>query len=426
MLGGLYFDAVYRKAGVPLPQSPQVTLFRVNQDGRLEPKPTVVANLSKDLMLTPASANETFATRFYLERFPSIATGPVPGSQKPRVYVVWHDQSLKRIRVLLSSSDDSGLTWTAPRVVDDSPAVALSLRDNAASHPSIAVNRSGVVGLQWAEFHGNCWRFAISLDGGATFVPSVPINDCTPSDSAPVGDLSRYIHPHPPYPFEPCNSVCIEVGNDWSDATRIHFTRGTTLTASAEGAFHSAWISREGELFTSRIDVDGGRSSLLERRAQVLSGRLASVPGGGRVSVPTIWFDYTHVNYNESTGELDIGVVMVKLHNRKLNWPLVYRVRSVESPLGKLTVENADNGLHQQGAAWVFEARSSSVTSISTADVDATLNARLPPARRYDFSEPRVLRFKFDSHSAGPRPDPDHLKFLSRLDGDIEELTRGP
>lgn len=95
------------------------------------------------------------------------------GPHRDRLYATWLTLREERYQVVLAHSDDHGKTWSEPAVVNDDATHAHH------SNPGLAVTSSGTVGVLWndrrANPDGSCFetRFAASLDGGGTFLPSV-------------------------------------------------------------------------------------------------------------------------------------------------------------------------------------------------------------------------------------------------------------
>lgn len=164
-----------------------------------------------------------------------LAVDRSTGRFKGRLYAVWPEARVdRRTQIFIASSDDGGHIWTAPHLVnDDRP----SERDQAPNHfmPAVAVNLNGVVGVSWYDRRDNAdnlgyWpRFAASLDGGVTFLPSERV-----STSA--------------------NLVL--------DAKEARLNSGDTagLAADAKGVFHPVWIdNRTGtrQIWTTPVVVRG-------------------------------------------------------------------------------------------------------------------------------------------------------------------------
>jgi len=124
-------------------------------------------------------------------------------------------------------SDDAGRTWRTGGTVSDGPPTA------DAATPAPAVNAGGVVGVAWYDTRrdpaGECFDlyFTASLDGGATFLPSVritPERSCPRAVAAQRGVASRW-------PF----------GGDYSG-----------LAAGADGRFHLFWADSSGGVYQIR------------------------------------------------------------------------------------------------------------------------------------------------------------------------------
>jgi hypothetical protein len=105
---------------------------------------------------------------------PDIAADPRPGTKN--LYVVWQDArftQLSRDQIVMSSSNDGGLTWTAPELVSENQAVQ-------AFTGSVHVRENGAVAVNYYDFTADnpaggtldtdYWATA-SSDGGVTFSP---------------------------------------------------------------------------------------------------------------------------------------------------------------------------------------------------------------------------------------------------------------
>ncbi len=167
----------------------RMVFYHVDANGVEIGNPVVISTLSPNVERLMPDGIETPAAA----RTGSIAVGRAPGGGSPRLYVAWHDVVANRVRIVLTFSDDYGRTWRPPHVIDDLPSVTVDGRDQVASQPSIAVTPSGVVGVEWNEFGGRCWRFAASHDGGETFAPSVPLNTCALNPLPASQIMERYL-----------------------------------------------------------------------------------------------------------------------------------------------------------------------------------------------------------------------------------------
>jgi len=167
---------------------------------------------------------------------PALAVDLSHGPFRGRLYAAWPDARYDhRTQILFSHSSDQGRTWAAPRIVsDESSGPHTNPRPNHFM-PAIAVNRDGVAGISWYDRRDNpdnigYWvRFAASLDGGATWLPSARV-----STSAHTA----------------------------SEDTRKNSGDTAGLTADAGGLFHPVWIdNRTGipQMWTASVRVRSRR-----------------------------------------------------------------------------------------------------------------------------------------------------------------------
>jgi hypothetical protein len=165
----------------------------------------------------------------------SLAADRTTGPYRGRLYAAWPDARAEwRTQILFASSDDQGRTWSPPRIVsDDAGALKPGDRPNHLM-PMVTVNNKGIIGLSWydrRESPNNLSyrpRFAASLSGGASWLPSVPV-------STSPNELTQ---------------------------TDKHLNGGDTagLTADANGVFHLLWIdNRTGvhQVWTTTVKVRG-------------------------------------------------------------------------------------------------------------------------------------------------------------------------
>lgn len=410
-LAAVYLDA---------PVNRYLTLIRVSPSGAPLGPATRIATLTRDTtrFLERAKDNNDFLGA----RWASIAAGPVPGSVRQRVYVAWHDLTEGRVRVLLSASDDAGRTWTSPRVIDDAPAAPDSMRDVSAAHPSLAVNRSGTVGVLWAEYEGRCWRFSASSDGGATFEPSVPLNTCAPRPLSDVSSLGEYVQPRSSrevtFTAAPSDRRYLRLKViDW----RLYwpYQRGTSLTALLDGTFRAAWVpfgDGDDAIYVRQVIV--GDTTELARRHRLLSEVAESGSSGPWMPDTAAHLDYTRIHYDGRGGEFSIGVVVVRPHSAGSMWPVVLKVHAVTSALGPVHVIDPDSDRSKDDAEWVFDGPARSLPAGSRAELDRAT----PTSEKFEYSQPRTLRFRFDDRSSARSIE--HRSFdADPLDVDFEVLV---
>jgi hypothetical protein len=304
---------------------------------------------------------------------PYLAVDPGSEPFRDRLYVVWPDLRSGRLEILLSRSVDGGSTWSPPRRVnDDGPP-----GDRPEVHqflPVVAVNREGVVGVMWydrrdsADGLGWTIRFSASLDGGDTFLPSVPVSAPNTYGGQEEWSLLGRVS----VPSDSVAPLTVAVS-----LTGFHFNGGHTagMAASAEGVFHPFWIdNRTGvaQVWTARVTVEGrgtlnGSPALAAMRD--VSGR---------------------VKLHMSDVEIDDGREIVSFRAQLENTsddvilgPVTVRALEIRSPQARVSTVGGDNGVSGEGTLWRF----------------ADAGTRLEPGAR---TESRTLRFTLsdllDSH----------------------------
>jgi hypothetical protein len=158
-----------------------------------------------------------------------------------RLYLNWLTVDAERLQVFVAASNDTGRTWTAPVRVNDDVGAANH------SNPAIAVNDEGIVLVLWndrrADSTDACFRATVSasLDGGATFLPNVPL-------------VTRSVCPVGPGPIKPFKM----------EGFRERYVNGgetQALTALPGGKFLTAFVDEVGgmlQLRSATIEVTGG------------------------------------------------------------------------------------------------------------------------------------------------------------------------
>ncbi len=177
--------------------------------------------------------------------FPQLAVDT--GSRfAERVYCVWPDgdELQDATRIFFSVSDDRGGSWSRPVVLSEQSLAASGDKTYVSWMPSISVNKLGYVAVSWYDRRGlprtrierlqdgngllrtvsEGWnvRLRVSTDGGATWQPSVVLNE--------------------------------QPGQG-----RIHVGHTAGLAAALDGRFHASWIdnrSGENEIWTASILVE--------------------------------------------------------------------------------------------------------------------------------------------------------------------------
>lgn len=225
------------------------------------------------------------ATTNYSSLIPVLGldeSGPFRG----RLYAAWIDRRLGRASVVLATSDDAGRTWRKPIVVDsDYKTTDVQLQPDATA-PAIAVNKSGLVAVAWADRRehadnqGSWYRVAASADGGETFSPSVKVAT-QPYSIAKQSGAALSIS------SAPANNMLrgwnLRVSAGWLG----QMGHTVQMLAAEDGAFHPFWIDdRTGtpQVWTGRVSVDlvprTRTIDLSEQvRVELLRARIATAEG---------------------------------------------------------------------------------------------------------------------------------------------------
>jgi hypothetical protein len=274
---------------------------------------------------------------------PTLAVDHGVGPFRDRVYVAWGDLRSGRSQILTSHSSDGGRTWSAPVIVNDDVRHWHAIGPDD-FHPAIAVNSNGIVGVMWYDRRDTAddiayrVRFSASIDGGETFLPSVPI---TTADSMSL-HAERQRLAFNSLPGEG-NFLSAIIGIDGFDFIGGH-TNG--MVADARGVFHPLWVdgtSGINQLWTAAVTVRGqGR-----RNGSPALAKLGDVSRFLRI-------DFVDPVFDRSSATLTTAAFAVNVSNKTIRGPVKLRVVMLRSQMGAVTITNAENGEGGPGAVWTF------------------------------------------------------------------------
>ena len=278
---------------------------------------------------------------------PSIAADHTDGPFRDRLYSVWSDDQSGHCDVRFSYSTDKGRTWSPPKVINDEPNRSSSSRFADHNMPIVAVNKRGVVGIEWYDRRDNpddtgWWtRFTASLDGGDTFLPSVRISEAPQTHQ--VGEVLP-IH---------IWGMGKKATRDPTITTHIQLDPGEVdggdtggMAADANGVFHPLWVdNRSGvlQVWSSAVSVNGKATRNGDEDLALLcdvSNRIA--------------LDYTNTRYDPQTGKLSFQVALRNTSDASIKGPIKLRVIGLEAGSGTAQILNADNHQGGTGAVWDF------------------------------------------------------------------------
>lgn len=315
--------------------------------------PVTIAPIAIGHMLTSNSHHFNFAA--------DHSSGPF----KDRLYVAWSDSysggseySTKKsggANILFSYSADKGKSWSKPIEINDDRLSFNPAEAPVHFQPVIAVNKEGIVGVMYYDRRDSSnnldWtvRFSASLDGGETFLPTVPVAE-SPNRYGNSAKLSVSARPYggghmPPNKNYRGGSLKFEINISQFTLAGGH-TAG--LDADANGVFHPFWIdNRTGvaQVWTAPVTVN---------RKAMTNGdpELASLQD---VSEKVV-LKFMNPAYDLKTGRVSVDMQIQNTSEDTIILPVKLRViRLTTGTGGVLSITGADNGVAGPGAVWDFE-----------------------------------------------------------------------
>lgn len=256
----------------------------------------------------------------------SDQTGKYPG----RLYVVFPGVMNNEDVLALAISDDSGKTWRTSVLLhrEAAPATGPSPRGFA----SIAVNREGVVGVEWAPSDG-CPVFAVSTDGGTSVAQLLPLGTCdgrNTADEKPLAVAGR---------MDALNVTSVPgvpgTGNRqlgfWMrvDPTQLW---GVRIVADSASRFHAIWAETkvDGTPALLTATIAAGTSSL--RKVP-----LTDVEDLSEHSLVKVLEE----DFDPYTATFNIDVVVKNVDVTVISYPAFLEVSGGFSDCGEITYLNA-------------------------------------------------------------------------------------
>lgn len=263
-------------------------------------------------------------------------------SLRDRIWVAYHEYADGRCKFLLRASNDHGRTWSKPHEVG-APATASREYHN----PAMEFNAKGVLGFLWRDTErSNCWYFAASHNEGITFTSPEPLSSACSATSADHRSneflMTQVTQDTIPRDAGPTISVINHLNGVWQF--------GSPLIATSDDLFHAVWIdgkTRQGELRTAAINVDGAHSSVVSEVLPSLSD-LVDVDD----EVALLYGGEQH--YDPEKGSLTLSVVLRNMSTKPIYGPIVVQAISVSSDVGPVRVVNFDNRECGPGALWTL------------------------------------------------------------------------
>jgi hypothetical protein len=316
--------------GMTGPATCEIAVVLVDPDGWKRPK-------------TVKAADKYCAESPTMRTTDALAVDDHSDAFKDRIYLAWTDLRTGHGRIMFAYSADKGTTWSRARIVDDLPPGLAHSPDNFM--PTLAVNKDGVVGLSWNDRRespdniGYSTRFSASLDGGETWLPSVPVAEQPTRfrQGLETGIVGGYV-------ASEGESGPLSLHISHIPGPQTGDTAG--LRGDANGVFHAVWIdNRAGldEIYTAPVTVSG---SVKKHGNEDLS-KLADVSG-------KLALDLTDVAYDPKTQTVTVQGSVRNKSKEPVRGRLVARILSVEAEHGSATILRSDNGSDGAGALFDF------------------------------------------------------------------------
>jgi hypothetical protein len=303
---------------------------------------------------------------------PVMAADGSARSTRDRLYIVWPEHDGTGTSIRLSWSADRGATWSPARLVADAQ---MSGRDHFM--PAVAVNRDGVVGVLWYDRRDRAdnigWdvRFAASLDGGVTFLPSVRVS----GDGTRFGSDDAWI--------VEARAATTPDGTGSLDLSLNTFTflGGDTagLVADAAGIFHAVWVDNSSgvpQVWTAPITVgmagesgagaslregaatpgrdgtgvhDAARTDRVDGSGTPATRRVSFMTRPGRDRTESMTMEVSDPRYDRATNMLTVRVRLRNTSTQSISPNLVLSAGALRSELGEATAINADSAVAGAG-----------------------------------------------------------------------------
>jgi hypothetical protein len=282
---------------------------------------------------------------------PMLAADNTSGPFKDRLYIVWGDKQSGHCDIRLAYSTDKGKTWSTPRIINDEPDHNSPRRTANHSMPLVAVNNQGVVGVAWYDRRDNPdglgWyvRFAASLDGGETWLPSTRVSSAPQLHRKDLAlPVWAYSTGGGSFPTRRRSgrltiNVTLDQGEDIGGDT-------AGMEADAAGNFHPLWVdNRTGtlQLWTASISVPG-------RAMKNGDATLAGLTDITR----DVTLRFTNTRYDPAAGTIAFDAALLNTSATDLRAPLVVRVLGLRAGTGAATIAASDNKETGTGSTWDF------------------------------------------------------------------------
>jgi len=261
--------------------------------------------------------------------------------ERNRLFVVYVD-GCKETRIMLTSSEDEGRTWTK------SVAIAISqLADRRVGNPSLVVGSDGALGLlceegqgsgRWFFFHIRDQKLVEQL----TELSSGPENEKVSDDSLLTWIDQSSAHQGDNSNAPSAASIALSIHNE-----RNSVWRGSGLITTG-GKIVAVWPSggRDGMGLYSAVLSPAVSAS---NDKAFPAAKDASDSDVTRQSV--ILYGGTQ-HFDSTTGTLEVCLVLANRGPKAIEVPIRVLAEDIRSPAGAVSIVDSTNGLTGVGAVW--------------------------------------------------------------------------
>ena len=338
-----------------------------------------------------AAGNRKGTTHNNANEIPSAAIDSSQGRYRNRLYVAWPEGRSGHGQIEFAYSDDLGTSWSKPRIISDNPPSDVTTQ----FMPTVAVNRDGMVGVMWYDRRNHPdnlgWdvRFIVSVDGGQTFTPSVQVSEQGTNfgDTTDLGPLPQQVRATAgktgaAQHVQLSLRNFLFIGGDYA-----------ALVADSDGVFHAVWCDNHtgtSQLWTAPITVTAGRRYVPQTISVRNSASQAPVAGprssaslsdgdggqperrefrkaGARDVSGQVILELDNSHFDRGSGVLSSNLRLLNTGKEAVQGPFIVRVADIESQLGNLAIETADNAIHGAGAEWRIADEQIAAGAMSTA-----------------------------------------------------------
>jgi hypothetical protein len=268
----------------------------------------------------------------------SLAYNP----EQNRLFLIYGD-GCKNRKVMLTSSDDEGRTWAKSVVLaePDSPGHVIY-------SPSLVAGPRGVLGLLWRDGESaGRWLFSDIRDRQLVEPPTELSHD---PENVQVSNDSLWTwitHPNERHGqaviSEP--SITLNVRTALNNVMNVLRVNGAIAVGDK---FLAVWPSGSS---------DGMRlySGILRPVDSVEKGTSSSRAKDSReldITQQTVLFYGGSQHFDSATGTLEVCVILANRGQKPIRVPVKLEANDVKSPIGTVSILNANNGLASAGATW--------------------------------------------------------------------------